>query len=68
MTIQLTKEELAKFSNDISRWHYDCLTFILERYNPHQNYLEDVRPLEQFKTLRRKFEEQYPKPDWKTLL
>lgn len=66
MTIQITTEELEKLMHKAQQWHTDCLTYILEHWKEGPFY--EHTPLKQMSDLRKKFEQQNPKPDWKSLL
>ncbi len=69
MTITLTPEEITKFSSDLEKWNMDCLNFILTHYNPRDfDTMFRDRPTDHLITLRKKFESENPKPDWRSLL
>ncbi len=69
MTITLTTEELQKYANEVSQWHYDCITFILTHYSPRDFDTMFVdRPTDHLMKLRKRYEDEHPKPDWRSLL
>lgn len=65
MTITLTTEEINAYTNKVSQWYHDCLTYILERFDP---MLARESPRDILRKLRSEFESKNPRPDWKTLL
>ncbi len=67
MTIQITPDELETFANKVTKWHYDCVTFILEHLTTFDIRMEKGLS-NQFRDLRLRFEHDNPKPSWKDLL
>lgn len=66
MTITLTKEELEEFANKLKEWHAKRADYILNHCS-FDRFSMRLEPDVLIKA-RRKFDEENPCPDWRSLL